>query len=138
MDKQKQMIEEMAKDICGYCLRVIEEKECPRTENQHCFNARLEEATYAYKLGYRKIPENAVVLTDEEWAEHCEQFAKAMYQKEVNTRKETAEKFVERLKATLTEIIPFEDYEIGDWEYDGMDIANAIDEICKEFTEGQE
>lgn len=67
MDKQKQMIEEMAKDICGYCLKIIEEKECPRNENQYCFKSRLEEATYAYKLGYRKIPENAVVLTREEY-----------------------------------------------------------------------
>ena len=46
---------------------------------------------------YELITENAVVLTQEEWATVHEQFAQAMYQKEVNTRKETAENFADMI-----------------------------------------
>lgn len=44
-----------------------------------------------------KLSNDAVVLTQEEWATVHEQFAQAMYQKEVNTRKETAKKIFDAL-----------------------------------------
>ena len=44
-----------------------------------------------------KLPNDVVVLTQEEWATVHEQFAQAMYQKEVNTRKETVVKIFDAL-----------------------------------------
>lgn len=68
-------------------------------------------------IGYRRIPENAVVLTKEEFSEkientwlNCQEF----------TRKETAEKFAERLKERFN---PY--YTEG--------LNETIDEICKEI-----
>lgn len=81
------------------------------------------------KNDYRKIPENAVVLTQEEWAEHNEMFAKAMYQKEINTRKETADKFAERLKYKDL-CVPLKDEFI-------IICKKDIEEICRELTEGK-
>jgi hypothetical protein len=124
MDKQKQ-IEEMCEILntdCGDCencafLGVKWEK------GVDCIYLFMAEALY--NAGYRKIPEGAVVLTQEEWAVHNEQFAQAMYQKEVNTRKETAEKFAEMLKLSLDK---------NDlYVYSNDD----INEICKELTEGE-
>ena len=48
-----------------------------------------------------KLPNDAVVLTQEEWSTVHEQFAQALYQKEVNTRKETAEKIYLQAKAIV-------------------------------------
>ena len=73
-----------------------------------------------------KIPEGAVVLTKEEWAEHNEMFAKAMYQKEINTRKETAEKFAENVLALFSP-----DMKIA------VLTRYAVLRICKEITEGK-
>ena len=44
-----------------------------------------------------KLSNDAVVLMQEEWATVHEQFAQAMYQKEVNTRKETVVKIFDAL-----------------------------------------
>lgn len=52
----------------------------------------------------KEIPKNAVVLTQEEWATVHEQFAQAMYQKEVHTRKETVEKFAEMADEELRKL----------------------------------
>ena len=63
MDKQKQ-IEEMAKVLavnCGECYT------CKYLDKLHC--ADLLSAEALYEAGYRKIPENAVVLTMEEYDE---------------------------------------------------------------------
>ena len=97
-----------------------------------------------YNAGYRKIPEGAVVLTREEHQKYlafkiiepqvrgCLDRERELEKRLETAIKETAEKFAERLKAKLTDIIPFEDYEVADWNYDGMDIENSIDEICEE------
>lgn len=108
-----------------------------------------------YNAGYRKIPENAVVLTREgykrlqrrqEFCKTCEEIATEMVKK---ARKETAEKFAERLKEKLNEWL--EDNEdldgkinfgiaqielIGVKSLDGEIIAESlIEEICKEITD---
>lgn len=166
MDKQKQ-IEEMAKDIVRMAGLGVYEK-----------------AEYLYDAGYRKIPENVVVLTREEleeekrktayWKERAELAKTAMYnlrQDTVNkiadwldnekgycglgylvkeefgvkarkyitedlieqTRKETAEKFAERLKG--------EEYLLYGATKE-IKICNIrhelIDEICKELGESDE
>ena len=61
--KRKQEIEEMAKVLCINDNFVCET--CP-SENE-CFNYK--HAKQLYDAGYRKIPENAVVLTEEELTE---------------------------------------------------------------------
>ena len=116
MDKQKQ-IEEMAKDLAKINGEYL--ANCPDSCDTCPYgNCRGKFAVDLYNAGYRKIPENAVVLTQEEWAVHHEQFAKAMYQKEVNTRKETAEKFRQKM------------LERGH-------TPPILDEIYKEITEGK-
>ena len=93
---------------------------------------------------YELITENAVVLKREEHQKYlafkiiepqvrgCLDRERELEKRLETAIKETAEKFAERFKAKLTDIIPFEDYEVADWNYDGMDIENSIDEICEE------
>ena len=138
MDKQKQ-IEEMAKDIY-WC------KSCDTSFEENCGLLAYE----LYNAGYRKIPENAVVLTETETVESLidlltefdeygfaptnmipfdeEEFAIEWKRKLicaiVQIRKETAEKFALLLKAKM----PCEDVFGGIW--------HIIDETVKELTEG--
>ena len=90
-----------------------------------------------YLLGYRKIPENAVVLTGEEYDElyihgyrDGKSFAERFYQPLVRAqaRKETAEKFAERLHSCARNV-PY------DGNYYDMIFEYDVDEICKEITE---
>ena len=129
MDKQKQ-IEEMARVIsvnCGECYT------CKYQGDINCVD--FLSAEELYNAGYRKIPENAVVLTREEYKTlkdlamdkchyDCHLIDYPDFERERmlrdDTRKETAEKFAERLKA----IFKYEAHQ--QW----------IDEICKEITEG--
>ena len=86
-----------------------------------------------YNAGYRKIPEGAVVLTREAYNRL---FTKARQseiktidlESIVNARKETAEKFAERVKMAFY------------YEFDELIpsiMADKIDEICKEITGGE-
>ena len=132
MDKQKQ-IEEMAKDLKqikfnmqGYFI--------PQYVGVH------EDITARdlYDLGYRKIPENAVVLTDKrdiqqfEWSKLVDKMGvfKLIEKECAKIRKETAEKFAERLKEKM-----------DNQQYILLPTATMkymIDEICKEITGGKE
>ena len=94
-----------------------------------------------YNAGYRKIPENAVVLTEEEYEElqvgkdfnygyhNGEKNITAYYEniRLPEARKETAEKFAERLKEKAY-------YTVVDTQCVAV---HTIDEICKEITEGK-
>lgn len=162
----KQMIEEMAKlvqgDMCGdvpceECNYHGKMKILPRYCGVYLIAEKL------YNAGYRKIPEGAVVLTMEEKQEYESLVKLLIYDKPIKSRtyefikdtkdrirKETAEKFAERLKEKLNEWL--EDNEdldgkinfgiaqielIGVKSLDGEIIAESlIDEICKEITEG--
>lgn len=143
MDKQKQMIEEK-KEIAKELDKVY--------PNAKFTNGWIAEVLY--KLGYRKIPEGAVVLTREEyeWLTCCfGKFEEIMNDIKEQAGKETAEKFAERLKEQLNEWL--EDNEdldgkinfgiaqielIGVKSLDGEIIAESlIEEICKEITEGK-
>ena len=158
MDKQKQIeekrkhfveVNEMAKEIDKYY------------PNAKITNSHLVE--YLYNAGYRKIPENAVVLTETEyndllsdevktierdiaeyWAtEEVATVAKELHKEgyrkiddhailvlrkakclEQKIRKETAEKFAERLKDAL--------FDLGN-----VVTEKDIDEIAEEITEGK-
>ena len=141
--KLEKTINEIAADWVVSC-----DYECDKCPWGSC---RGKIAAFIIKAGYRKIPEGSVVLTKEEHeklkslannhCKYCHLMDLPDFETEKivrdTTRKETAEKFAERLKAKLTDIISFEDYEVADWNYDGMDIENSIDEICKEITEGK-
>ena len=156
--KKKQEIEEMVKIIqkaVGGCA-------------EHWAKLIAEEL---HKNRYRKIPENAVVLTREEFEslglvvetvqEYESQNGQPVLVKErkvvkklqtdftellnqeirelqlAQTRKETAEKFAERLKEKLEENSPIAGYDLEDLEFDGETIQECIEEICKEITEGK-
>ena len=101
-----------------------------------------EVATVIYGNNYRKIPENAVVLDKAEYEElklgndfnygyHEGESNMTAYYENIRlpeVRKETAEKFAEMLKDEL------KSYRYVIVKVDHID--NKIDEICKEFTEG--
>ena len=91
-----------------------------------------------YNAGYRKIPENAVVVTEKDREElndllrcamqRAEKWEKLCGIKIKETRKETAEKFAERVKMAFY------------YEFDELIpsiMADKIDEILKEITEGE-
>lgn len=155
----KKIIEEMAKELCphydkGNCYYEFTEVcEC-------CFECEFCWAiSQVLNAGYRKIPENAVVLTrgdyeklldvradvilkdiDKVFKEEFEDTKRSMERKikpiykaiETRTRKETAEKFAERLKAM--------EYQSTDWshgEHPMVVEVDYIDEICEEITEGK-
>ena len=103
-----------------------------------------------YNAGYRKIDKNAVVLTEERNKIICDRFAQlervqaelqelnAKYYNEAKdlrrevkkVRKETAEKFADRLKAMA--------YQSTDWshgEHPMVVEVDYIDEICEEITD---
>ena len=133
MDKQKQ-IEEMAKLLDGYWSTKSKcpfDKKCPYLGGSVRFTCNDCLRAYTiYNAGYRKIPENAVVLTREELERH-----KGFSREEVdeisetaikNSRKETAEKFAERVKMAFY------------YEFDELIpsiMADKIDEICKELVD---
>ena len=130
MDKQKQ-IEEMAKDICSPChkgkLGLCE-------PNKGC--VVWEYAKNGVEEGYRKIPEGAVVLMRSEHQKYlafkiiepqvrgCLDRERELEKRLETIRKETAEKFAERVKEET-------DHGISAI-YD-----STVDEIYKEITEGK-
>ena len=88
-----------------------------------------------YNKGYRKIPENAVVLTGDEyetekqmakyWKERAQMWKQCTY----DIRKETAKKFAKTMRDCYP---PREDTACT---LDDCYMLDRIDEICKEFTE---
>lgn len=128
MDKQKQ-IEEMARDFGdkkGYDCRVI--TDCCKECILRCDCMPYSYAEGAYNAGYRKIPENAVVLTREQYEKDLAIERELGERKASRARKETAEKFAERVKMAFY------------YEFDELIpsiMADKIDEICKEITEGK-
>lgn len=126
MDKQNQ-IEEMANELCW--LREDEYREI---------------ANLLYEVGYRKIPENAVVLTREEYDklqslkdDYTKGYEAGVDEGWDNARKETAEKFKKLLKALVADRNCNEDYDWEDVQVDGQIFVECVDEICKEITEGK-
>ena len=122
MDKQKQIeekeLQEFWEDV-QFCT-VYESEDS-------CFPLHKETAINLYNAGYRKIPENAVVLETSVY----ESLEIKSYRDFISerVRKETAEKFAEMLKA-----------ECFDGGIDEKWVAvsfSRLDEIAKEITEGK-
>lgn len=129
MDKQ---IEEMV--ITAYPIYATMEDEL-RKEAIECMHSypifeRL------YKAGYRKIPENAVVVSRAEYNDLKgleKHFDDYLIKEIVETRKETAEKFALKLADYFVE-------HCGGKLFIGLTLQEwykMIDEICKEITEGK-
>ena len=149
----KQMIEEMAKlvqgDMCGdvpceECNYHGKMKILPRYCGVYLIAEKL------YNAGYRKIHEGAVVLTREDREEFNEMYRSALQRAEKweklcgikikETRKETAEKFAERLKARFHKSREYYEVDTGTAWSDGCIgglINDTIDEIAKEIMEGE-
>lgn len=151
-ESQKQ-IEEIQK-ILEYCCNEYDEKgrrirnKCNSCDCEYydetngiCASYSLKEARALYNAGYRKIPENAVVVPDmagkyfyavekSEWDKMVQGAKDIIHEREENTRKETAERFAERLKASLD--ISVEGYSTSEVM---SEIEDKIDEILKEITE---
>ena len=120
--------------------QMIEEMEMIALKNTVTLNRAKKIAMDYYNAGYRKIPENAVVLTREEYKTlkdlavdkchyDCPLIDYPDFEREKmlrdDTRKETAEKFAERLKARAF-------YSVGDTRCVAV---HTIDEICKDLLE---
>lgn len=155
MDKQKQ-IEEMERDvanagkIAGDWL--MEEAKKLLQENgrfkstEHTRTLSEIVAEELAKMGYRKIPEDAVVLTKEELAQIQSNFFDAGIK---HGSKETAEKFAEMAKERLEKYRLEnewfdEDCAKSDWLLDSsifhcevIGEDSLIDEICKELIGGK-
>jgi hypothetical protein len=130
MDKQKQ-IEEMTELMADWALR-----------NNMCWHeghAKALAETFV-ENDYGKIPENVVVpinekveLDEDEGEVRVLNMTRQVYDALIAlARKETAEKFAERLKENaynLKDVTGLADTLVVDWI--------SIDEIAKEFTEGK-
>lgn len=150
MDKQKQ-IEEMAK--------ILLETSCKGSECENCaFVKSVKEARETcvclkalYNAGYCKIPENAVVLTREEYLENGDMYIDGKmemqrYYDEVEipkVKKEMAEKFTDFAKSKIDEYkkMSLQHREKGSKDrecyYLGKEKSmEEILELCKKILEG--
>ena len=138
MDKQ---IEEMAKDMLDYGMEKYPTGDSAFTETtlmEQFYPVFLTYAEHLIGKGYRKIPENAVVLTKEEYerllkiekdfntVHYC--FVEKSRVEEV--RKETAEKFAEMVSKAF---IGLNCIDIDEWNW----CQNKIDEIAKGIIDGK-
>lgn len=91
----KQQIEKMAKVLCGITKAC---KDCKLNGNCLAYNS----AEALYNAGYRKIGEDVVVLTSEEWRDLHKGYGGMLYEIRQEASKETAKEIVENIK-TLVE-----------------------------------
>ena len=149
MYKQKQkQIEEMAKVMFEKAFENYETSgsvEIDSEVRRHCYSAFLTYCETLYNAGYRKIPENAVVLDKAEYEElklgndfnygyHEGESNITAYYENIRlpeTRKETAAKFADWLKAQYP---PRTDERCT---LDDCYMLDKIDEIAKEIMEGK-
>ena len=120
MNKQKQFeIEKLTNIIKNCCCDIKAEYNCAAM----CETCIAEDL---YNAGYRKIPENAVVLTDEEYERWQGQTLNIK-----KVRKETAEKFAEMVKGFINK----HKSPVGgnDFVLNVEQLIFGIDEICKEL-----
>lgn len=126
----KQTIEEMAK-VLEFCCNGENIENC--NSDRSCDSCR---AKYLYDAGYRKIPEDAVVLTREEYEklqalkfDYVKGYEAGVDEGWDNAVMQTAEEFAERL---IEEADKNRD-NLGNRVVFICDIEN----VCKEITEGK-
>ena len=110
MTKQEQ-IEEMANYYCEYCKKQTGEKFCEHIDDKSCnifFEAEL-----FYNAGYRKIPEDSVVLSREEYKRLLDNAIRVdmeyLDHELAKTRKETAKDIFYRVVNICRKEIDFQD-----------------------------
>lgn len=110
MNKQEQ-IEEMANYYCEYCKKQTGEKFCEHIDDKSCnifFEAEL-----FYNAGYRKIPEDSVVLSREEYKRLLDNAIRVdmeyLDHELAKTRKETAKEIFYRVVNICRKEIDFQD-----------------------------
>lgn len=148
MDKQKQ-IEEMAKIMLNEGVNV--EKIFPSDAlKDSLYRIHLEDATYLYNAGCRKIPENAVVLTNEEYEQVCGtvkahgellkdlQEAKSVFEEEMEeAQKEFVKQFEENekeiRKKTAREICGMLDVLDASYKQKGLTLSKLKEWIKKNY-----
>lgn len=138
---RQEHIEEMAKIIdttkkpCD-CLCVSEciskHPDCKLQNRKEWSCIAYTKAEALYNAGYRKIPENAVVLTEEEYIN----LSRKYFGEQIGmARKETAKEFAEKLKEICVKKRTFIDIDDDEEEYyfDGAVTINEIDELLKQY-----
>ena len=137
--KKKKAVEEIGQDIADICSDMALNC-CGSTPCYACIAKRLE------RKGYRKTPENAVVLTREEyeWLTCCfGKFEEIMNDIKKSARKETAEKFAKLVEFHSVSTRDEEGREIFTISALGLkeilheEFGIPYDEICKEISEGK-
>ena len=106
MMTDKQQIEKFAKDLCKACRKSLKTCECKTP----CVKAQIVSEAL-YNAGYRKVPENAVVLTREEFdrLNSCikseEEVRAIMQQQKLPMVRELTDKEVDKKLATVTALV---------------------------------
>lgn len=137
LQTRKKQIEAMAKDMLEYGMKKYPTGESVFTETklrEQFYHVFLTYAEYLINKGYCKSLENAVVISRAEYNDLRgleKHFDDYLIKEIVETRKETAKKFAERLKNDVSE-----DNELHEALnfYLKRDYFEYIDERCKEFT----
>lgn len=129
--KDKEMVEEMARDLCN---RYNEVTERCRIDHYGCNYTcgYYDNAKTLFEKGYRKIPENAVVLSREDYnrirsKERLVINLESIKKAEDKTRKETAR---EILKEFYKEFVAYAC--VGDY-YTDTEIVNKIQDLAKKY-----
>ena len=99
MTKQEQ-IEEMAVIGCVRNPQAHTAEECAKCDFKRGQCNAYKHAEALYNAGYRKIPENAVVLTKEEYIDPSRNYVTEQIEK---ARKETAKEILSRIKLYATD-----------------------------------
>ena len=97
MNKQEQ-IEEMAVIGCVRNPQAHTAEECSKCDFKQGMCNAYRHAEALYNAGYRKIPENAVVLTKEEYIDLSRNYVREQIEQ---ARKETAKEILSKLNALM-------------------------------------
>lgn len=130
----KRQIEEMAKTLCANCRKDGYSCSLYSSDDDWVCAQERERAEFFYNAGYRKIPENAVVLTPAERDEEMRLIRQDVIERLEVTRKELVKEILQCLEERKERVKDF----YGIAESVGVDIAiRVVKKILKEITEGK-
>ena len=95
---EQEQIEKIAKYVCNACEYGIYGACSKRQTDVKRCSLALKTAKHIYNAGYRKIPENAVVLTKEEYIDLSRNYVREQIEQ---ARKETAKEILDKLNALM-------------------------------------
>jgi hypothetical protein len=101
-EKIKEMIEEMAKDLCANCRKDGYSCSLYSSDDDWVCVQERERAEHLINAGYRKIPEGAVVLTKEEYEklQALKGYEAGVEECWDNARADIAKMFIELMRIT--------------------------------------